>query len=232
MSGDKLRSPHVSWVFAQLVTFPIFGRGATCPPYDLKSQKGQIEGIIRFYAASATCQGDKLKWTPTCQGTNCGARMFAGFFFNLLIFLSSAGGQLVTFPISGPGATWGWPSQSRLRRASVSAAASVGRWATSHRDVAAPKGEPSLASPFGGRWCPVGTVQRLVSAAASVGDGRSPLGCITRAGRREWPRVSEDGEGKLPASPAAPVAIALAGACAVNCNCSLPVAGFFLADTH
>ena len=45
--------------------------------------------------------------------------------------------------------------------------------------------KPSLASPFGGRWCPVGTVQRLVSAAASVGDGRSPLGCITRAGRRE-----------------------------------------------
>ena len=149
LSGDKLRSPHVSWVFAQLVTFPIFGRGTT----------------------------------------------------------------------------FGWPSQSRLRRASVSAAASVGRWATSHRDVAAPKGEPSLASPLGGRWCPVGTVQRLVSAAASVGDGRSPLGCITRAGRREWPRVSEDGEGKLPASPAAPVAIALAGACA-------PVAGFFLADTH
>ena len=32
------------------------------------------------------------------------------------------------------------PSQSRLRRASVSAAASVGHWATSHRDVAAPKG--------------------------------------------------------------------------------------------
>ena len=26
------------------------------PPYDLKSQKGQIEGIIRFYAASATCR--------------------------------------------------------------------------------------------------------------------------------------------------------------------------------
>ena len=35
------------------------------------------------------------------------------------------------------------PSQSRRSRASVSAAASVGRWATSHRDVAAPKGEPS-----------------------------------------------------------------------------------------
>ena len=29
MSGDKLRSPHVSWVFAQLVTFPISGPGAT-----------------------------------------------------------------------------------------------------------------------------------------------------------------------------------------------------------
>ncbi len=43
--------------------------------------------------------------------------------------------------------------------------------------------------------------QRSVSAAASVGDGRSPLGCITRAGRREWTRVSEDGEGKLPAAP-------------------------------
>ena len=40
-----------------------------------------------------------------------------------------------------------------------------------------------------------------------------------------WTRVSEDGEGKLPASPAAPVAIALAGACA-------PGAGFFLADAH
>ena len=95
-----------------------------------------------------------------------------------------------------------YPLSHGCRRASVSAAASVGRWATSHRDVAAPKGEPSLASPFGGRWCPVGTVQRLVSAAASVGDGRSPLGCITRAGRRECP-PREGGEGKpLARSPA------------------------------
>ena len=62
--------------------------------------------------------------------------------------------------------------------------------------------KPSLASPFGGRWCPVGTVQRLVSAAASVGDGRSPLGCITRAGRRECP-PRKGGEGKpLARSPA------------------------------
>ena len=56
--------------------------------------------------------------------------------------------------------------------------------------------KPSLASPFGGRWCPVGTVQRLVSAAASVGDGRSPLGCITRAGRRECPRRGRRGPTK------------------------------------
>ena len=51
--------------------------------------------------------------------------------------------------------------------------------------------------------CPLshGWRRASVSAAASVGDGRSPLGCITRAGRREWTRVSEDGEGKLPAAP-------------------------------
>ena len=40
------------------------------------------------------------------------------------------------FPIFGRGATWGWPSQSRLRRASVSAAASgaVCQWQTSSTD--------------------------------------------------------------------------------------------------
>ena len=40
---------------------------------------------------------------------------------------------------------------------SVTAAASVGRWATSHRGVAAPKGEARLGSPFGG----AGAVRRL-----------------------------------------------------------------------
>ncbi len=123
---DKWQTPHVCWVFGPLVTFPIFGRGATCPPYDLKSQKGQIEGIIRFYAASATCQGDKLKWTPTCQGTNCGARMFPGFLLNLSLFLSSALGQLGL-------------------ALSVTAAAVP----------APPRGEPSLASPFGGGVMPL-----------------------------------------------------------------------------
>ena len=100
------------------------------------------------------------------------------------------------------GALAGCPLSHGCRRASVSAAASVGRWATSHRDVAAPKGEPSLASPFGGRWCPVGTVQRSVSAAESVGAGRLPLADSTRAGRRECP-PREGGEGKpLARSPA------------------------------
>ena len=74
------------------------------------------------------------------------------------------------------------PLSHGCRRASVSAAASVGRWATSHRDVAAPKGEPRLASPFGGRWCPVGTVQRLTEPAGES----APTG---------------GGEGKLPAAP-------------------------------
>ena len=44
---------------------------------------------------------------------------------------------------------------------------------------APPRGEPSLASPFGGRWCPVGTVQRLTepageSAPAGGGEGNPP----------------------------------------------------------
>ena len=119
--------------------------------------------------------------------------------------------QLVTFPIFGPGATFGWPSQSRLRRASVSAAASgaVCQWQTSSTDrrgsgdrplgnvppgrsgprrgsqVGAPPkacAKPSLASPFGGRWCPVGTVQRLTEPAGES----APTG---------------GGEGKLPAAP-------------------------------
>ena len=38
--------------------------------------------------------------------------------------------------------------------------------------TAPPRGEPSLASPFGGRWCPVGTVQRLTEPA---GESVMPL---------------------------------------------------------
>ena len=61
----------------------------------------------------------------------------------------------------------GCPLSHGCRRASVSAAASDGRWATSHRDVAAPEGGAKSRLPPWGRWT----------------------------------RVSEDGEGKLPAAP-------------------------------
>ena len=163
---DKWQPPHICWVFGPLVTFPIFGRGATCPPYDLKSQKGQIEGIFRFYAASATCQGDKLKWTPTCQGTNCGARMFPGFLLNLSLFLSLAGGQLGVGPLSHGCAVPASRlpprvlSASGRRPAPTDAAAETGRWATSHRDVAAPKGGAKSRLPLWGRCHAFGMTER------------------------------------------------------------------------
>ena len=136
---------YVSWVFLQFAHIPIFGRGATCPPYDLKSQKGQIEGIIRFYAASATCQGDKLKWTPTCQGTNCGARMFPGFLLNLSLFLSLAGG-----------ATWVGP----LRHA--------------FGMTPPPRGEARLGSPSGAATSRWDVAQRPTEAAAETLARRQP----------------------------------------------------------
>ena len=97
--------------------------------------------------------------------------MFPGFLLNLSLFLSLAGGATLVGPLSHGYAV---PASrlpprvmqpSGLRPSPTDAAAETGRWATSHRDVAAPKGEPSLASPFGGRWCPVGTVQRLTEPA-------------------------------------------------------------------
>ena len=77
--------------------------------------------------------------------------------------------------------------------------------------TAPPKGEPSMCAtkslrkaksrlPLWGALVPSGH-QHLVSAAASVGDGRSPLGCITRAGRRECPRRGRRGQ---PASGTSP----------------------------
>ncbi len=102
------------------------------------------------------------------------------------------------------------PLSHGCRRASVSAAASgaVCQWQTSSTDRrgsgdrplgnvppgrSGPEGgakyvrrhkacaKPSLASPFGGRWCPVGTVQRLTepageSAPAGGGEGQ-PTPC-------------------------------------------------------
>ena len=57
--------------------------------------------------------------------------------------------------------------------------------------------------PLWGALVPSGH-QRLVSAAASVGDGRSPLGCITRAGRREC-HAKGMTERAFPAAPGAHV---------------------------
>ena len=53
-------------------------------------------------------------------------------------------------------------------------------WALNSRGL-----HPGQFAPWGS-WSPVGTVQRLVSAAASVGAGRLPLADSTRAGRRDW----------------------------------------------
>ena len=82
--------------------------------------------------------------------------------------------------------------------------------------TAPPKGEPSMCATKSLRKAK----SRLPLWGALVPSGHRSA--LDRAGRREWTRVSEDGEGKLPASPSAPVAIALTGA-------SAPVAGSFLA---
>ena len=87
------------------------------------------------------------------------------------------------------------PLSHGCRRASVSAAASVGRWATSHRDVAAPKGEPSLASPFGG-GAPTGGGEGKLPAAPSHGLYRSAGGLPSQS---RLPPPS--GCGSLPAKP-------------------------------
>ena len=67
---------------------------------------------------------------------------------------------------------------SGLRPSPTDAAAETGRWATSHRDVAAPEGEPSR--------CAAESLQKAKSRLPPWG---------------RWTRVSEDGEGKLPAAP-------------------------------
>ena len=139
----------------------------------------QMEGIVRFYAGFPICSGEQVETGASFQFVQVSklqTRMFPGFFFNLLMFLSPAGGgQLGVGPLSHGYAVPASRlpprvlSASGRRPAPTDAAAETGRWATSHRDVAAPKGEPSLASPFGGRWCPVGTVQRLTEPAGESG---------------------------------------------------------------
>ena len=78
--------------------------------------------------------------------------MFPGFLLNLSLLLSSAGGQLGVGPLSHGYAAPASRlpprvlSASGRRPAPTDAAAETGRWATSPRDVAAPKGEPSMCA--------------------------------------------------------------------------------------
>ena len=142
-----------------------YNSGAAKAPHLIISDE-QIEGIVRFYAASATCQGDKLKWTPTCQGTNCGARMFPGFLLNLSLFLSSAGGQLLVGPLrhasgmtlspagSGDAAQWAAPITDR--RGSGDQALNGAHWAP-----APPKGGGETWLPLWGSWHGAAVTERV-----------------------------------------------------------------------
>ena len=60
-----------------------------------------------------------------------------------------------------------------------------------------------LERKLAGRWCPVGTVQRSVSAAASVGAGRLPLADSTRGGSRDpcWHLRCHKDFHRVPLSP-------------------------------
>ena len=86
----------------------------------------------------------------------------------------------------------GCPLSHGCRRASVSAAASVGRWATSHRDVAAPEGEPVSPPPLGGagaQWAPFSAwsplPRRSVMDAAHWAASPEPAGESAPAGGGE-----------------------------------------------
>ena len=96
--------------------------------------------------------------------------MFPGFLLNLSLFLSSALGQLGVGP---------------LRHAKGM--------------TPPPRGEPSLASPFGGRWCPVGTVQRLTEPAGeSALQGRAERAFPAAPGAHvRWP-LDEHERSELP----------------------------------
>ena len=57
----------------------------------------QMEGIVRFYAGFPICSGEQVETGGSFQFVQVSklqTRMFPGFFFNLLMFSPSAGGQL------------------------------------------------------------------------------------------------------------------------------------------
>ena len=63
----------------------------------------QMEGIVRFYAGFPICSGEQVETGASFQFVQVSklqTRMFPGFFFNLLMFLSPAGGQLLVGPLS------------------------------------------------------------------------------------------------------------------------------------
>ena len=142
LSGDKLRSPHVSWVFAQLVTFPIFGRGIT------------LVGPLR----------------PLRGHSRLPARVM---------------------------------QPSGLRPSPTDAAAETGRWATSHRDVVAPKGGAKSRLPLWGRCHAFGMTERATcprrARALAVRTGaafsRRPLARIVPCGHA--PRIESPGTGPV-----------------------------------
>ena len=109
-------------------------------------------------------------------------------------------------------------SASGRRPAPTDAAAETGRWATSHRDVAAPEGGAKSRLPLWGRWTRVSEDgEGKLPAAPSHGlcrsagelPSQSPSGDSSSEGRAKsrlppwgrWTRVSEDGEGQVPAAP-------------------------------
>ena len=122
--------------------------------------------------------------------------MFAGFLLNLSLFLSSAGGQLwlaLSVTAAAVPASRLPPrvlSASGRRPAPTDAAAETGRWATSHRDVAAPRGEPSRQLTRGLQKAK----SRLPLWGALVPSGHRSA--LDRAGRRECP-PREGGEGSV-----------------------------------
>ena len=62
----------------------------------------QIEGIVRFYAGFPICSGAQVETGGSLQFVQVSklqTSMFPGIFFKLLIFLSSAGGQLGVGPL-------------------------------------------------------------------------------------------------------------------------------------
>ena len=73
-----------------------YNSGAAKAPH-LNISDEQIEGIVRFYAGFPICSGEQVETGSSFQFVQVSklqTRIFPGFFFNLLIFLSSALGQL------------------------------------------------------------------------------------------------------------------------------------------